>query len=70
MVKNLLANVGDRRDVGSILGQGDNLEKGRAIYPSILAWRIPWAEGPGGLYSPKSCKESDMTEATEHPHMW
>ena len=25
------------------------LEKGTAIYSSILAWRIPWTEEPGGL---------------------
>ena len=33
-----------------------------ATYSSILVWKIPWAEEPGGLYSPWSCKESDMTE--------
>ena len=31
-------------------------------HSSILAWRIPWAEEPGGAYSPWGCKESDMTE--------
>ena len=30
---------------------------------SILAWKIPWIEKPGGLQS-MDCKESDMTEAT------
>ena len=33
------------------LGQEDPLEKGMAIHFSILAWRIPWTEEPGGLYS-------------------
>ena len=33
------------------LGQEDRLEKGMAIYSSILAWDIPWAEEPGGLHS-------------------
>ena len=33
------------------LGRGDPLEKGMATYFSILAWRIPWPEEPGGLYS-------------------
>ena len=32
-----------------ILGQEDPLEKGMAAHSSILAWRIPWAEEPGGL---------------------
>ena len=33
------------------LGQEDPLEKGMAPYSSILAWKIPWAEGPGVLQS-------------------
>ena len=32
-------------------GQEDPLKKGMAIYSSILAWRIPWTEEPGGLQS-------------------
>jgi len=31
------------------LGQEDPLEKGMAMHSSILAWRIPWTEEPGGL---------------------
>ena len=31
------------------LGQEDSLEKGMATHSSILAWRIPWTEEPGGL---------------------
>ena len=33
------------------LGQEDPLKMGMAIYSSILAWRIPWTEEPGGLPS-------------------
>ena len=33
------------------LGQKDPPEKGMATYSSILAWRIPWTEEPGGLQS-------------------
>ena len=33
------------------LGQEDPLEKGMATYSSVLAWRIPWTEEPGGLQS-------------------
>ena len=36
--------------VGS-LGWEDPLEKGMATHSSILAWRIPWTEKPGGLQS-------------------
>ena len=31
------------------LGLEDSLEKEMATHSSILAWRIPWAEEPGGL---------------------
>ena len=33
------------------LGWEESLEKGTAIHSSILAWRIPWTEEPGGLQS-------------------
>ena len=44
------------------LGWEDPLEKSMATHSGILAWRIPWAEEPGGLYSPWGHKESDLTE--------
>ena len=51
MVKNLPAKAGIIRDTGSIPGQEDPLEEGMATHSSILAWRIPWTEEPGGLQS-------------------
>ena len=33
------------------LGRQDPLEEGMATHSSILAWRIPWTEEPGGLQS-------------------
>ena len=33
------------------LGWEDRLEEGMATHFSILAWRIPWTEEPGGLQS-------------------
>ena len=33
------------------LGQGDPLEKEMATHSSILTWKIPWTEEPGGLQS-------------------
>jgi len=33
------------------LGRDDLLEKEMATHPSILAWKIPWTEDPGGLQS-------------------
>ena len=43
------------------LGQEDPLEEDMATHSSIVAWRIPWTEEPGGC-SPLSCEESGMTE--------
>ena len=43
------------------LGQEDPLEKEMATHSSILAWRIPWMEEPGGLQS-MGLQESDTTE--------
>ena len=33
------------------LGQEDSLEEGMAAHSSVLAWKIPWTEEPGGLQS-------------------
>ena len=44
VVKNLLASAGS-------LGHKDPLEKEMVTHSSILAWKIPWAEEPGGLQS-------------------
>ena len=46
--KETARNVGD---AGSIPGSGRSLEKEMATHSSILAWRIPRAEEPGGLQS-------------------
>ena len=48
MVKNLPAMQETRLQS---LGREDTLEKGMATHSSILAWRIPWTEEPGGLRS-------------------
>ena len=50
-VKNPPASVGDIRDLGSIPGSGRSPGGGMATHSSILAWRIPCAEEPGGLQS-------------------
>ena len=50
VVKNLPANAGDARDLDSIPGLERSLEVGNwATHSSILAWKIPWTEEPGGL---------------------
>ena len=45
------------------LGWKDPLEKEMATHSSILAWEIPWTEGPGGLQTVHGGgKESDTAE--------
>ena len=46
MVKNLPASAGD---MDSIPGSGRSLGEEMATHSSILAWKIPWTEEPGGL---------------------
>ena len=48
------------------LGWEDPLEKEMATHSSILAWRIPQTEEPGGLQS-RGHKESDTTERLHFP---
>ena len=56
VVKNPLANAGDTRDVYWIpkLERSPGVGNGNPL--SILAWKIPWTEEPGGLQSMKSQK--------------
>ena len=53
------------------LGWEDPREEGMATHSSILDWRIPWTEEPGGLYSPEGHKGLDMTDqlSTHSMHM-
>ena len=43
------------------LGWEDPLEEGMATHSSILAWRIPWTEEPGGLQSMGSQRLGEYT---------
>ena len=54
MVKNLPVNARDTETRVGSLGQEDPLEEERATHCSVLAWRIPWTEEPGGLQSVRS----------------
>ena len=51
MVKNLPVNAGYAEMWVQPLGREDPPEEGMATHSSILAWRIPWTEEPGGLWS-------------------
>ena len=46
----------------------DPMEESMTTHSSILAWRIPWTEETGRLWSTGS-QGVDMTEATEHASM-
>ena len=58
LVKNLLAV---QETWVQSLGREDPLEKEMATHSSILAWKIPWTEEPGGLQSMGSQKELNVT---------
>ena len=63
VVKNLAANAGVLS-----LDWEDPPEKEMTTHSSILAWRIPWTEEPGGLQS-MGLQESDRTEQLNtHTH--
>ena len=51
VVKKPLVNARDIRDVGLIHESATMLGGGHGNPSSILAWRIPWTEEPGGLQS-------------------
>ena len=49
------------------LGWEDSLEKEMATDSSILAWRIPWTEEPGGLQSMWSQSQTQLSDEA-HTH--
>ena len=51
MVKTLPASAGDMGNSGLIPGSGRSLEQEMATHSSMLEWKIPWTEEPGGLQS-------------------
>ena len=54
--------------VGS-LGREDPLEEGMAAHSSILDWRIPWAEEPGGLQAHRVAKSrTQLKQFSMHMH--
>ena len=51
MVKNLPANAGKLRNAGLVSGLGRSPGGENATHSSVLAWKTPWTEEPGGLQS-------------------
>ena len=64
--KESTCNAGDS---GLIPGSEDPLETGMATHSSILAWRIPWMEDPGGLQS-MGLQRVGHNWVTEPFHFW
>ena len=66
MVKNLPAKP---ETWVKFLGQEDPLEREMATHSSILAWKIPWTEEPGELYSPEGRRAGhDLVTEQKHIH--
>ena len=65
VIKNLPANAGD---AGLIPGLGRSPGRGHATHSSVLAWRIPWTEEPGGL-QPMELQRVRHDLVTKHTHI-
>ena len=61
-VKKRPASAGDIKTQVQTLSQDDPLEEDVAIRSSILAWRIPWTEEPGGLQSTESQSQTQVKQ--------
>ena len=56
--------------MGLSLGQEDPLEYKMATHSSVLAWKIPWTEEPGGLLSMGPQKVGPQLSVYTHTHMY
>ena len=65
MGKESTSNAGDIGDMGLIPGSGRSPGEGMVTHSRILAWKIPWTEGPGGLQS-KGLQRVGQDWATKH----
>ena len=61
-------NAGDMRDAVSFLDREDPLEEEMATHSSILAWKIPCTEEPGGLLSIGSHRAGDDRSDLAHTY--
>ena len=68
MVKNPPVNAGNLRDMGLIPESGRSPGRGHGTHSSILAWRIPWTEEPGGLQSIVSQRVGHNRSDFAHTH--
>ena len=71
VVKNLPVNAGNTKDLGSMGifledDPGRIIPEGMAIHSSILAWKIPWTEGTGGLQVHRVAKSQTWLSNLAH----
>ena len=63
-VAQTLKNLPSTQDNGvQSLGREDPLEEGMATHSSILAWRIPWTEEPGGLLHGVTKNQTQLSDS-------
>ena len=65
VVKNLPANAEDARNEGAIPGSGRYPGVGNGTHSSILAWKIPWTQRPGGV----TCHGVAKSQAAHTQHI-
>ena len=71
MVKTLPTQAGEVKDAGLIPESGDPLGEEMATHSSILVWRIPWTEEPGGLQSHRVAKiRTRLKQLSMHTRMF
>ena len=68
MVKNLPAMQELQETQARSLGQEDPLEEDMATHSSIVAWRTPWTEEPGGLQSIGLQSQTQLKQLSIHAH--
>ena len=71
LVAQLVKNLGTMKETWVWpLGWEDPLEKGMAAHSSILAWRIPWTEEPGGLKSSYASAQGRIYSNANHSEVF
>ena len=70
VVKNLPAMQEPQEMEVQSLGREDPLKEGMATHFSILAWRIPWTDEPGGLQSIRSQSQTQLKGLIVHAHIF
>ena len=68
VIKNLPAVQETQERLVQSLNWEDPLEEGMATHSSILAWKTPWTEEPGGLQSMGSQSQTQLKRLSRHAH--